>query len=68
MTELACRYGDDRDEAIVAFLYDEPDAGSAERVEFEAHLRACARCQADVADLREVRQQLGRWSPPEPSF
>src|SRR5882672_1681329 len=68
MTELTCGYGDDRDAAIVAFLYDEPDASPAERAGFEAHMRTCARCQVDVASLREVRVQLGRWSPPEPSF
>ena len=68
MTEFACAYGDDRDAAIVTFLYDEPDANPAERAGFEAHLRTCARCQADVASLEQVRTQLGRWSPPEPSF
>jgi hypothetical protein len=68
MTELTCGYGDDRDAAIVAFLYDEPGASPAERAGFETHLLTCARCQADVASLREVRVQLGRWSPPEPSF
>jgi hypothetical protein len=68
MTELACAYGDNRDAAIVAFLYDEPDASPAERTGFEAHLRSCAQCRADVADLRGVRAHLGRWSPPEPNF
>jgi hypothetical protein len=68
MTELICGYGDDRDAAIVAFLYDEPDASPAERAGFEAHLLTCVRCQADVASLRDVRVQLGRWSPPEPTF
>ena len=68
MTEFSCGYGDDRDAAIVAFLYDEPDANPAERSSFEAHLRTCARCQADIASLRQVRAHLGRWSPPEPSF
>jgi hypothetical protein len=68
MTELTCSYGHDRDAAIVAFLYDEPDANPAERSGFEAHLRSCARCQADVASLRQVRVQLGHWAPPEPSF
>jgi hypothetical protein len=68
MTQLSCTYGDDRDEALVAFLYDEPDASRAERVGFDAHLQTCGRCQADVAALRAVRTQLARWSPPEPSF
>ena len=68
MTELFCSYGDDRDGAIVAFLYDDPDDSGAERARFELHLPACARCQAEIAALRGVRTQLARWSPPEPSF
>jgi hypothetical protein len=68
MTEFTCGYGDDRDAAIVAFLYDEPDASPAERRAFEVHLRTCAQCQADLAGLRGVRTQLARWSPPEPTF
>jgi hypothetical protein len=68
MTELFCNYGDDRDGAIVAFLYEDPDETGAERARFESHLPACARCQADIAALRGVRTQLARWSPPEPSF
>jgi len=68
MTELSCGYGDDRDEVIVAFLYDDPDASATERSRFEVHLLTCALCQADVAGLRGVRAQLARWSPPEPTF
>lgn len=68
MTELSCGYGDDRETAIVTFLYDEPDANPAERADFEAHVHTCARCQADIAALRGVRAELARWSPPEPAF
>jgi hypothetical protein len=68
MAEFSCGYGDDRDGAIVALLYDDPDASPAERARFETHLLGCARCQADVAALRGVRAQLARWSPPEPGF
>jgi hypothetical protein len=67
MTELFCSYGDDRDGAIVAFLYEDPDDSGAERARFELHLPACARCQAEIAALRGVRAQLARWSPPEPT-
>jgi hypothetical protein len=67
MTELFCSYGDDRDGAIVAFLYEDPDDSGAERARFELHLPACARCQAEIAALRGVRTQLARWSPPEPT-
>ena len=66
MTDLLCSYGDGRDEAIVAFLYDEADGSAAERGRFETHLQTCARCRADVASLGGVRSQLARWSPPEP--
>jgi len=68
MTDLLCSYGDGRDEAIVAFLYDEADGSAAERGRFDAHLPTCARCRADVASLGGVRAQLARWSPPEPTF
>jgi hypothetical protein len=68
MTQLSCTYGDGRDEAIVALLYDEPDASASEHAAFGAHLQNCERCQADVAALRTVRAQLAHWSPPEPSF
>ncbi len=68
MTEFFCSYGDDRDGAIVAFLYDDPDDSGAERARFASHLPACAHCQAEIAALRGVRTQLARWSPPEPAF
>jgi hypothetical protein len=68
MTEFSCGYGDDRDGAIVAFLYDDGDGSPSERARFETHLQTCARCRTDVAALRGVRAQLARWAPPEPSF
>ena len=68
MTEISCTYGDGRDVAIVAFLYDDADGSRADRARFETHLHSCARCHADVAALRGVRAQLARWAPPEPTF
>ena len=68
MTELSCSYGDSRDEAIVAYLYDEADDSLAQRARFGTHLQTCPRCRTEVASLRGVRAQLARWSPPEPSF
>ena len=65
MTEPICHYGDGREDAIVAYLYDEPDGSPADRQLFESHLRTCARCQAELASLEGVRAQLARWSPPE---
>jgi hypothetical protein len=66
MTDISCTYGEGRDEAIIALLYDETDGSPAERSAFEAHVETCARCRAEIAALRGVRTQLTRWSPPEP--
>jgi len=66
MTDITCTYTGDRDEILVAYLYDEID--SAERAAFEAHVRTCARCRTELAALGGVRQQLARWNPPEPNL
>jgi hypothetical protein len=68
MNESYCGYQGDRDEALIAFLYDEPAGDQAERALFEAHVAACARCSEELAALRGVQLQLGRWAPPEPSY
>jgi anti-sigma factor RsiW len=65
MTDILCGYID-RDETIVAFLYDDLDA--ARRRDFNAHLLTCAVCREEVAGLRRVRTQLSRWAPPEPGI
>jgi hypothetical protein len=61
MTDMLCGYAN-RDETIVAFLYDElePD----QRRGFNAHLLTCTVCRDEVAGLRAVRTQLARWEPP----
>ena len=61
MTDMLCGYAN-RDETIVAFLYDElePD----QRRDFNAHLLTCTVCRDEVAGLRAVRTQLARWEPP----
>src|SRR4051812_46315427 len=66
MTDISCSYGNGRDEAIVALLYEDADGNPAERERFEAHVPTCARCRGEIAALRGVRTQLARWSPPEP--
>ena len=66
MTEMACGYAGDRDDAMIAYLYDDGDP--AARAGFEAHLAACARCRTEVDALRGVRRQLARWAPPEVNF
>jgi hypothetical protein len=53
-------------EQLVGYLYDE--LGAAERGTFEAHLATCAECRSEVAGLRQTRQDLTTWSPPQPEF
>ena len=65
MTNMMCGFDGDHDEILVAYVYDE--IGAAERAAFDAHLTACAPCRVEVAELRGVRAQLGRWAPPEPA-
>jgi len=67
MTDSFCGYQGDREEALIAVLYD--DGGDArEQAVFEGHLSTCARCRDELAALRGVRAQLARWAPPEPAF
>jgi hypothetical protein len=63
--ESSCKYEGRRDEAIVAALYDDADAG--ERAAFEAHAAVCAACRRELAQLREVRDELAGWAPPQPA-
>src|SRR5215831_15399708 len=65
MTETLCNYPD-RDEYLVAYLYDDID--SAEQTAFGSHLSGCRHCQQDLLALRGVRSALGTWAPPEPVF
>ena len=65
MTETLCNYPD-RDEYLVAYLYD--DINSAEQTAFGSHLSGCRHCQQDLLALRGVRSALGTWAPPDPVF
>jgi hypothetical protein len=53
-------------ETLVSYLYD--DLGDADRARFDAHLRECAECRAELNALRGVRADLISWSPPQPDF
>src|SRR5262245_13350185 len=64
MTHIPCTLAGDRDETLIAYLYNEIDPQA--RATFEAHLDACAACRAELDELHGVRVQLSRWNPPEP--
>ncbi|HMD36354.1 MAG TPA: zf-HC2 domain-containing protein, partial [Vicinamibacterales bacterium] len=69
MTDILCTYTGNRDEMLVAYLYDDySDSGAADRAAFDAHLKTCARCRTELEALGGVREQLARWNPPEPNL
>ena len=53
-------------EHLVGYIYDE--MSPAEKTAFEAHLTGCASCRLEISELKQTRQHLARWSPPEPEF
>jgi len=53
----------DDKQTLIAYLYDEVDTGTRERV--DAHLAACPRCAAEVRALGDVRLELSQWAPPD---
>jgi hypothetical protein len=63
--DTACTYRGNREETLIAYLYDAAEAG--ERAAFEAHLAACGTCRHELEELRLVRTELGQWAPPEPA-
>jgi len=50
-------------DVLMSYLYEE--GPGEERLAFEAHLRQCERCAAEVASLRAVREGMAAWAPPE---
>ena len=66
MTDFICSYTGNRDEMLVAYLYDDIDP--VDRAAFDAHLQMCARCRTELRALGGVREQLARWNPPEPNL
>jgi len=68
MTESVCTYPGNRDEALVTFLYDDDTWSAGDRAAFGAHLPTCAACRDELAAMRDVRGELGRWNPPDPNF
>jgi len=66
MTDITCTFTGDREQTLIAYLYDDIDA--AERAAFDAHMSACARCRRDLASLGGVRRQLASWQPAVPTL
>lgn len=64
MNKIQCIYPD-RDAVLAGYLYDDIDEPG--RVAFDAHLAACRWCSDELAGLRDVRDTLGQWAPPEPT-
>jgi anti-sigma factor RsiW len=65
MDKRTCTYQGDRAGALIGYLYDDGDA--AERAVFDAHVARCPACRAEIAELKAIRSELGRWTPPEPA-
>jgi len=61
---VPCTYHGNRDQAMVAYLYE--DITPFERAQFEAHLVTCEPCRVELAGFRGVRTQLDRWDAPDP--
>jgi hypothetical protein len=49
--------------ALAGYLYDECEPG--ERAAVSAHLAMCERCASTLAGLRNTRDTLAMWTPPE---
>jgi hypothetical protein len=64
MMDTKCAYRGNRDEMIVASLYDALEP--RERADFDAHVAGCTACRLELSELGAVRLQLAEWSPPEP--
>ncbi|HZT77790.1 MAG TPA: zf-HC2 domain-containing protein [Vicinamibacterales bacterium] len=65
MTDITCTFAGDREQTLIAYLYDDIDA--SERAAFDGHLSECARCRRDLASLGGVRRRLASWEPPQVS-
>jgi len=61
---MRCGYAGDRDETLIAYLYDDIDPPA--RAAFDAHLAGCEPCRTELEALGGVRTTLARWNPPEP--
>jgi hypothetical protein len=53
-------------ERLVSYLYEE--GGDEDLAAVHTHLATCAACREEVAELRSLRADLGRWQPPDADF
>ena len=53
-------------EQLVAYVYDDLQAGERRRI--EAHLSGCAECREELNELRTTRTYLALWAPPQPAL
>ena len=60
--DTTCTYHGNRDEMLIACLYNDVDAADREAV--DRHIASCAACRRELDELGVVRRQLARWSPP----
>ncbi len=56
----------DDKERLISYLYDE--GGDDDRAAVDTHLATCAACRSEVAELRSLRVEIGRWQPPDADF
>src|SRR4051812_44229653 len=63
MADILCGYTADRDETLVAYLYN--DIEPSQRAAFEAHIATCERCRYELEELQDVRGQLQHWIAPD---
>ena len=50
-------------DALIDYLYGEADANA--RARMDAHLRRCGQCADEIRELKDVRDTLEAWVPPE---
>lgn len=63
MGEALCTYPGNREEALIAYLYE--DMAPSARTVFESHVANCSTCRRELAGLGGVRARLAEWVPPE---
>src|ERR1700681_2204449 len=63
--DTTCTYRGNREDLLVAYLYDEVDP--ADRAAVEEHIAACAVCGRELDELGVVRSRLGSGTRPEPA-